>query len=159
MEIDFGMLLNDAYEALKGGAYWEVAVAALVLAVAGLRRYAGSRWAWVSHRLVAPLLVFLMSFGGLLLAALKAGDPMSGGLVGASLKNAMLAAGGYSMLKPYIDALGAKSPSWLKPLFSLLGGVFEARKRSRLAAAKKAGDKAVEDKPSEGFNVDITKIP
>lgn len=152
-------LAGPIYDAIMGGQYAYAAALAVVLVVAMLRRYGGARWPALSHKLVAPLLVFAASFAGSLATAFAAGEAVGSATLWPALKIAVMGAGGYAMLKPYFTWLSGKAPAWARPLFGILDAIFSARsKAAKVAAAKAAGDAAVAANPSKGPNVDFTTI-
>lgn len=156
---DLGGLLNDALDAFKSGDFAIGVIASVVMAVGLLRRFGGSRLGFLSHKLVAPLLVFLSAYGFAMLLALQAGEAFTAALAWGTFKTSLMAAGGYSLLKPYLDKLQAIAPAWMDPLFALVGVVFQSRQQALRAKAKAAGEDAVAAHPSEGFDVDVKEIP
>jgi hypothetical protein len=138
-------LARPILDAVMSGQWVLAAALALVLAVALLRRFGGSRWPVLSNPKVAPLLTILGAFGGMLATAILAGASVSTAMAWTALKAAFFASGGYHLAKLYLGDL-----PWI-------GALFQSKKRAE--AAKQAGDAAVAANPSEGLPVDLTNIP
>jgi len=154
-------LAKPLYQAIAEGQYAAAAALGLVLLVALVRRYGGARYPILSHKLVAPLLVLLASFGAAVASATLAGASLSVGMAYAALKVAVLASGGYALTKPYLAKLGEWVPSWAKPFVAILSAIVSAKSGAKAAAikkAEKAGDKAIEDSPAKGIDIDFTDI-
>jgi hypothetical protein len=159
---DDGTLLDLArpvFDAVMHGQYWLGASLALVLAVAAFKRYApaGALQDFAHSNAGASLLVLLGSFGGALATALLAvgSNGITLALAWTALKVALVAAGGYTLLKNVIvDPLMASSwyqtsaPEWLKSIMMLLLWVF--LKPSPVVAAADAGNTAVNENPPTG---------
>ena len=155
---DLAAIAKAIYEGATSGQYAFAAAMGVVLLVALLRRYGGARWPILSHKLVAPVLVLLASFGGAVASALGAGAAVSMGTLWAALKIAALGAGGYSILKPYIGALGDKAPAWAQPLIAILAAIFSAKQGAADAKAAKAGQDAVAADPGAGVPIKFTDV-
>jgi uncharacterized membrane protein len=154
-------LAKPLYRAIAEGQYAAAAALGLVLLVALVRRYGGSRYPILSHKLVAPLLVLVASFGAAVASATLAGASVSAATAYAALKVAVLASGGYAMLKPYLERLGEWAPSWAKPFVAILSAIISSKSNAKAAAikkAEKAGEKAVEDSPAKGIDIDFTDV-
>jgi len=154
---DLSAIAKAIYEGATSGQYAFAAAMGVVLLVALLRRYGGSRWPILSHKLVAPALVLVAAFGGAVASALGAGAPVNAGTLWAALKIAALSAGGYALLKPYIGLLGSKFP-WAQPLLAILSMVFDAKQGAADAKAKKAGEDAVSSDPGAGVPIVFTDV-
>lgn len=146
-------LAEPVLQAIMGGQYAAAAALALVLAVALLRRYGVKRWPALGSAAAGSILVLVGGFGAALATSLLAGSALSGTLAYSALKVSLLAAGGFSLLKPLIAALQRKAPSWLSPAFRLVSWVFD--KPSKIAAAEAAGLAAVEANPGKGANLEF----
>ena len=160
-EVDFGALAKPLYESIAQGNYAAAAAFGLVLLVAVVRRYGGSRYPILSHKLVAPAIVLLGSLGAALASAFVSGAGVSLATLYAALKVAAYASGGYAVAKVYLDALGAKSPKWAKPFIAILSAILSAKGNAKKAAVKKAekaGDNAVKDSPAQGIDIDFTDV-
>lgn len=138
-------------DALLAGQPGLAAALALVLFAAVARRYGTARFTWLASDAGGAAVVLIGAFGGAAAAALSGGASWSLALAWAALKNAFLAAGGYSMVKrllvtPLLKPLRDKLPTWLRPVLDLVLAIFEPR----VAKAAAAGDAAVAAKPSTG---------
>lgn len=115
-------LWGTIYAALNGGHYALAASAALIVAVALLRKYAGGRWPWMHTDAGSASLVLAGSLGTALFGSLAGGGPMTWHLLYASLLVAFTAAGGYTALKkialpPLMRILPAWAGKWASWLF------------------------------------------
>ena len=75
------------------------AALALVLLVALVRRYLGSRVPWLHTDAGSTVLVLLGSFGGALATALSGGADLTWKIAESAIGVAVIAAGGYGMIK------------------------------------------------------------
>ena len=146
-------LAKPLVAAITAGQYWYAAALALVLAVAALRKYGAPRFAWMSRPWAAPAMTLVASFGGALATTLAAGTAPSWAMAWAALGIGVAAAGGWKLLKelvvdPLVRPLVAKAPAWLRPVLELALWVFDRPDAG--AAARKAGDAAVEANPGKG---------
>lgn len=145
-------------DAIMSGDYALAAALGLVLVVALIRRYGGSRWPWLASATVAPILVMVGSFGASLGNTFAAGGELSGGVLLAALQVALFASGGYALLKPLIAKLRDIAPDWMLPFFALVDWVFAAKARAK-AKATEAGKLAVEKNPGKGADIDFKDFP
>lgn len=152
-------LLMPAVNAFKGGAWALGASLLLVAGVAAARQYAAPRVAFLRTDAGGALLLLVGAFGAALAASL-ATSSLSAGLAWGALKLAVITSGGWSLAKklivdPLLRPLAARSPSWAQPIFTLVFWFFD--KPDPIATAEKAGDDAVEAKPSTGVEGVIGK--
>lgn len=155
-------LAKPVLDAVLSGQYVFAAASALVLGVALLRRYGGSRYPILASKKAAPFLVLLGAFGAALATSLSAEAAITVAMSWAALKVAVVAAGGYSLLKPILQGMQKRAPAWADPLFAVAGWVFDARTKAaeaKIAKAIDAGVAAVEENPSEGIPGDFTDVP
>jgi hypothetical protein len=134
-------LARPVLDALLGGNYMAAGMLALVLGVALLRRFGGSRWPILSSRKAAPYLVAAGALSASLAAAVVAGTALSFGLV---WKLAAGAGFGYAMLKPLLGKI------------PYLGALFSSKSRAEEAHA--AGIASVLAKPAKGTELDFEDI-
>lgn len=151
---DIVALAKPVLDAVLSGNYVYAAALFLVLGVALVRRYGGSRWPILSSKLAAPFLVLAGAFGAAMATSLGAGAGITLAMTWGALKVAIYAAGGYSLLKPILERLQKHAPMWMDPLFSIVGMVFS----SRVKAAEAAGRAAVKASPSNGIPVEFTDV-
>lgn len=160
-DIDFAALAKPLYESIASGNYAAAAAFALVLLVALVRRYGGERYPILSHKLIAPLLVFTASFAAAVASTAVADASVTLGTLFAALKVAVYASGGYTVAKLYLDAVKGKAPSWLQAPLAILSAILSAKGNAKAAAitkAEKAGEKAVEEQPSLGIDLDFKDV-
>lgn len=119
-------LFRPVWEAISSGNYGLAAAGAVVLIGAVLTRWGASIWGWFSTGAGRAAIVLLTAFGGALFAALQAGAPVSVGVIWASLKLAVTAAGLYSLakalvLEPLQRWVARGAPTAIRWLTSALG--------------------------------------
>lgn len=144
-------------EAIRGGHYAYAAAIGLVAIVSLLRTYGGSHWPWLSHKLVAPLLVLVGSFGATVTASLAEGAALSGGMLWGAAKLAVTGAGLYSLAKPYMNALTEKYPA-LGPFASFINLLFQPSKKARDAKVARAVDDALKNHQPKGTEIKFTDV-
>jgi len=149
-------LAKPVLDAAMSGNYMYAVALMLVLSVALVRRFGGARWPILASKKVAPFLVMVGSFGAALATSLGAGASISGAMLWGAVKIATVAAGGYSLLKPLLDALQKRAPKWAQPLFGMVGWIFSSRDRAE--RAKAAGQKAVKENPAQGLPKNFTDV-
>lgn len=147
-------LAGPVLSAVTSGNYAYAAALALVLLVALVRRYGGAKYPFLASKKFAPVLVLLASFGSAMAITLGAGQALSLAMAWTSVKVAIGAAGGYSLLKPLFNFARDKAPAWMDPLFDLLNSVFASKDK----AAEAAGRKAMKENPSTGTDVKFTDV-
>ncbi len=148
-------LAKPVWEAITQERWWLAASLALVLAVAAFKRYApGRAKEFANSDAGGALLVLLGSFGAGLASGLMAvgTNAISWVLVYAAVKVAIVAAGGYSLVKkliiePLIKPNMHRFPPWLQSTLTMVMWIFE---RPAVEAAEKAGDVAVAADPAGG---------
>ena len=146
-------LAKPVLDAVLSGQYVYAAALALVLGVALLRRYGGSRWPLLASRKAAPFLVLVGSLAAALATGISAGSTLTATTLWAAVKVAVSAAGGYSLLKAVLKPLEDRAPAWLSPVFVVAGLIFRSKE-----GATKAGQKAVDDDPSKGTDVEWADV-
>ena len=154
-------LAKPVLDAVMGGNYLYGAALALVLLVALVRRFGGAVWPLLASKKAAPFLVMVGAFGAAMATSLGAGEGVTVAMAWAAVKVAVLAAGGYSLLKPVLQALQKRSPMWADPLFAVAGWIFETRSKAaeaKIAKAIDAGVKAVADKQAQGVDIDFQDV-
>jgi hypothetical protein len=146
-------LARPVFDAVMAGNYIAAAALALVAAVAVAKRYGAPRWSFLGTGAGAALLVVVGSFGGAIATATLAGAGLSAGLLYMAGKVAVIAGGGYSLIKallvePVLRPLAARAPKWLQPVFALVFWFFD--RPTPVAKAEAAGAAAVAAKPGTG---------
>ncbi len=153
-------LLKPIYDAVMSGNKWAAAALALVAVVALLRKYVAPRWAFLMGDAGGSLLALLASFGGASATALLAGAGMSWALLWMSVKVALTAAGGYTLIKRLIVGplmpLINKLPAWAR--IPLQAALWMFGNPNAIKEAEAAGAAAVAANPSAGTN-GITGTP
>jgi hypothetical protein len=91
--------IQDIESAWHVGHHAYAGALVLVLAVALARRYLGPRWPFLHTDAGSAVLVLLGSFGGALVTALSGGTPLTPTIAETAAGVAVIAAGGYGMLK------------------------------------------------------------
>lgn len=141
-------------DSIKNGQGWIAAALALILASAAARRYLAPKFAFFGTAIGALLIVFTGSYGAAVLTGLAAAGTTSltMSLAYAALKVAIVAAGGFAVLRPLlVDVIEpfviARFP-WISPLFDLVTWAFD--KPSPVLTATAAGAAAVIAKPATG---------
>lgn len=147
-------LAKPVLEALLAGQYAYAVALALVLAVALLRRYGGSRYPILASRKAAPWLVMTASLFGAAATALGTGASLSLAMLWSATTVAVGAAGSYSLLKAILMPLEDRAPAWFVPVFKLAALLFTSKAR-----AKEAGEKAVQDSPAKGTGIEFDEFP
>lgn len=150
-------LAKPVLEAIMGGSYMYAAALGLVLFVALVRRFGGSRFPWLASKSAAPFIVLAGSFAAAMATSLSAGAAISGAMAWMAVKVAVAAAGGYSLFKPLLSKLQGMAPGWMSPLFALSDWVF--RSRSNAERARAAGDAAVAENPGKGSEIKFDEFP
>lgn len=148
-------LLAPVLNAFTGGQWLVGAALGLALAAGLAAKYGSKRFPFLGTGPGRALLVLTGSFGGAVATAIKAGAMPSLGMFGLALKVALVAAGGYSLIKTLIGPLVDKLPSWARPIVNAVIWFFEHRDPK--AEAEAAGDAAVEKNPSPGVNAVVGK--
>lgn len=148
-------LAKPVWEAVAHGQYWVAASLALVLAVAAVKKYhPGKLGEYANTDVGGAALVLLGAFGTTLATGLLATGTgvFSLTLAWTSLKIALGAAGGYSLLKkfaaPILTRIADKAPAWAKPIFALVLWAFTSP--DPIAKAEAAGAAAVKADPAPG---------
>lgn len=155
--------LKPVYDAFVHGHYMLAGMAALVFAVAVIKRYApGVVGRWANRDPGSSVLVLLASFGTAMTASLAGGAGVTWVMLKAAAMIAAGAAGGYSLIKkviiePFLRPLAARAPAWAQPIFALVFWIFD--KPSPVEVAEAAGDAAVEAKPAPGPGVKMEDVP
>lgn len=157
-------LAKPVFDAVMHGQGWLAAALALVLVVAGARRYLPkwfpSKFSWMSSGAGTTLTTFLLSIGGALSTAFAAGAGPSFALFKTASMVALAAAGGYEALKylvaPILRKLRDKAPAWARPVIDMLLWVFD--RPDPIAEAEAAGEEAVKKNPAPGVSA-ITGEP
>lgn len=115
-------LILAIYRGVMSGHYVEAAAVGLVLGVVAIRKMGFAR-----SGLAAAGLVVISSLAGAISTALAAGATLSMGLVWTALQVAVMAAGGYSLIKQAADVIrplvDAWRPSWYRSLILLVLGI------------------------------------
>lgn len=148
-------MLRPVYESFAGGNYVLSGALALVLLVALVKRYVAPRVSWMQSDIAAAGMTLLAAFGASLGASLGAGNGITWAIVKTAAAVGAAAAGGYSLLKPFVVWLASKAPAWAQPILSVIMWVFD--KPTAVDVAKKDGDAAVAATPSSGADGVIGK--
>jgi hypothetical protein len=148
-------LLSPVVDAFRSGKYLAAGAFAVVLAVALAKRYLpGKAGAWVNGDAGGALSALVVSFAGTVGVASGAGDAWSWAMVTTAGKIALMAAGGYALIKKLVidplRPLVARAPGWVQWLFSLATFVFDKATASPIKDAEKAGNDAVTANPPTG---------
>lgn len=152
-------LAKPVFDAVRSGNGWLAAALALVLLVAGARRYGAKRFPWLTSKSGGAAANVLLSFGGMLATAFAAGSAPTWALALTSLKVSIVAAGGFTLIKelavPALRWIESKAPAFARPyigpLFNVLCNLFEGRGTAAIAKAEAAGKAAVTAKPAPGL--------
>ncbi len=148
---------KSIYNALTGGHYAYAGALLVILVVALVKRYLGPKIVWLHSDAGGATLALLASGATALAASLAGGGPVTLGMVKTSALVGIGAAGGYATIKalvvePLLKPLEAWAPPWMAPAFALVGWIFDKPDYAKQAeaAAKAAGDKAVQETPATG---------
>jgi len=163
-------LARPAFDAIMAGHYIAGAALAVVVAMTCLKRYApGKIGALANTDAGGALCTLVVSFAGGIAMATAAGHGWGGlstTLMFASGKIALMAAGGYALIKKLlVEPLMASSwyqnraPAWLKAVLGVALFFFTRKTEDPGEAATKAGDQAVADKPAGGADSAIGNKP
>lgn len=149
-------LAKPVLDAVLHGNGWIAAASFLVLASAFTLKVLAPKYAFFRSATGALVIVFSGAYGGAVLTALSAAGTtaLTGALALAALKIAVVAAGGYSVLRPLLvdvvePFLLARFP-WMSPFLDLLTYFFDKPAVAVIAKAEKAGNDAVAAKISLG---------
>lgn len=157
-------LAKPVLDAVKGGQYAFAAALGLVFLVAAIRKYHGTRWPFLNTDAGGALLTLVASFGGAMATGMAAtgAKALTFGLAWASVGIAVMAAGGYSLIKKMlVDPLLAsawyanKAPAWFKSIMSLVLWIFV--RPDPVVDAEAAGKAAVAAKPAGGVEAVVGK--
>lgn len=156
-------LATPVYQAFASGRYALTVCLAIILALALVKRYAGSTGAFgrfVHSDAGGSLSALLLGTSTAGAAALAApGATLTLGILKAGLIAGVVSAGGYAAIKnlvvePILKPLAAKAPSWAQPVFSLVFWVFDhgpgAAQSAAETTATAAGASAVAAHPAPG---------
>jgi hypothetical protein len=147
--VDFA---KPVFDAVMKGQFALAGALMLVLLVAFMRRYGSKKFPFFKTDTGGTLLTFLGSLGGAVSTALLAGAGLSFSVMTTAIGVAATASGGYTMIKrliiPLLKMFVNKLPAKFQKPFGLILWIFESPK---VAAAEKAGEKAVAEKPSQGL--------
>lgn len=142
------------FDAVVSGQWWAAAALAVVLLVAGVRKYMPASWkAGAKGDLIGVGTAALMSFASAIAVwalAQPAGAVMSTGVILTALKVAGTAIGGYTAIHKIAQILVAwgKLPAWALALVKLLTALVGS---NAIKKAEAAGDKAVAEAPPKGM--------
>lgn len=128
-EIDWSLLAQPVLDAVAAGNYPAAAAFVLVMIVAAVRYFGARRVPWLETRAAGSLLTLVGGFGAALGAALLSAE-LSTALALDALRVAVVAAGGYSLLKPIVLYLRDHGPAWLKPAVRLVSWWYEKPSRA-----------------------------
>ncbi len=151
-------LLNPLWQAFAHGDYLFAGCIAVMVAVGLIKRY-GANWEWAHTDAGSASLVLASSFAATIGAHLGNHEAPSLTMAWSAFKIAAGAAGGYTLIKhllvePLMKRFGNKLPKWASPLLSVVMWLFERKAKSDggkgVADAEKAGQDAVDAKPSQG---------
>jgi hypothetical protein len=146
-------IAKAVYNAFAGHHYAYAGALGLILGVALVKRYLGSRIAWLHSDTGGSAMALLASFGAALAASLANGGPATWDLLKSAFLVGVGAAGGYAVLKnllitPILKPLAAKAPLWMQPLFAMIFWIFDHETPSETAT--NAGNAAVAATPAQG---------
>lgn len=133
------------------------AILLLMAAVGLLRRYGGDKWPALRGDLGGTLLLFALTFLGVLAAKAPAGwgAVLDAGVLWAAFKLAAGAGTGYTLLKRLgtyaLARWGASLPSWARALLNMATYLFKSPGQEAVEKAEAAGAAAVAAKPALGF--------
>lgn len=152
-------LLSPIYQAFAGGNYWYAGALTLSVGVALLIKYApDSIRKYTDHTAGKALLVLVASFVTTMAAHLADGSSPNFDMVKTAAHLAAVAAGGFSLIKPFVEMLLAsewyktKVPSWMQKAIGALFFMF-TRKADSVAvikAAEASADAKVKAEPGPG---------
>ncbi len=157
-------LAKPVMDAIRGGQYAFAAALGLVFLVAAIRKYHGARWPFLNTDAGGALLTLIASFGGAMATGMAAtgAKALTFGLAWASVGIAVMAAGGYSLIKKLlVDPLlasawyNSKAPTWFKSVMSLVLWIFV--RPDPVVEAEVAGNAAVAAKPAGGVEAVVGK--
>ncbi len=149
-------LLKPVYNAFAGGHYAYAAALAVIVMVALVKRYLGGSIPWLHTDLGGSAMALIASSATAVSAGLAApGAVVSFGLMKTALLVGIGAAGGFAMIKnliiePLLKPLEAKAPAWMRPIFGMIGWIFD--KPDAVQTAEKAGVAAVAATPAVGLS-------
>lgn len=150
-------LARPIVDYVLSGHYLAASAAALVVLVAGLRRYGAKRLPFLGSAIGGAVLTLFGAFGATVAVAAAGSTWITMGQAWLALKIALTAAGGYSLLKVLIEPLVAKAPAWAQPILRLVTWIFDdhAAAAAVVADAEAAGAAAVVAKPAPGIKSSI----
>lgn len=149
-------LAKPILDAIKNGNGWIAAASFLVLASAFTLKVLAPRYAFFRTAIGALVIVFTGAYGAAVLTALAAAGTtaLTGALALVALKIAIVAAGGYSVLRPLlvdvVEPFLLKRFPFLAPVLDLITYLFDKPPAAIVAKAEKAGADAAALKPSAG---------
>lgn len=154
-EPDDGTLVDLArpiVDYVLSGHYLAASAAALVVLVAGLRRYGAKRFPFLASAIGGAVLTLVSAFAAAVAVAAAGSTWITAAQAWLALKIAVVAAGGYSLLKVLIAPIAARAPAWAQPIFRILTWIFDDHEAqaATVADAEAAGAVAVAAKPAEG---------
>jgi hypothetical protein len=155
---------KSIYDAFSGGHYAYAASLGVILGVALVKRYLGSKIAWLHSDLGGAATTLMGAAAAAMAAGLAGGGPVSLGLLWSSVLVGVTAAGGYSVLKklviePLIKPLQSMLPSWAQPILSVVLWIFDRPDAAAQveASADAAGSAAVTANPGQGVSASTGK--
>jgi hypothetical protein len=153
---------KSVYDAVSGGHYAYAAALGLILIVALVKRYLGSRISWLHSDVGGTSLTMVGATAGAMATALAGGGPVTWALMKTAMLVGIGAAGGYSVIKkliiePLIKPLQSKLPAWAQPIFSIVLWIFDKPDAAAQveADASAAGQAAVTANPGQGVSTSV----